>query len=226
MTWVNPAVVRRTGLLVAVALASLLVGATAEIGRALDARGGVNFFPLRKGAYWLYEVRDTGLNTVGLKQVLISDQQAAGNGAMATEFVSSIRDHTLPVEDRPDAPTIIRQNPDGSITCIDCGGVMLPAQIKDGVVWQSAGADEWCSLSTTPLTFRVSDRKDVLTVIVQCNSLREGKSSTRVYAEGVGPVLALFREQRGGKWLERVERLREQRTINPPKMPPAPGKTK
>lgn len=227
---------KRSSIMIVLGLAGMLVGAPAAFGgasvseadRAETSAGTTraNFLPLKKGSYWLYDARDTGANSVGLKQMLVSDQKAVPNRVRATDFVVSIRDQSLPSEERSDAPMIIRLNEDSSIECLDCGGVMLPAQIRDGLMWQSTQGGESCSLIKAPITFRTADRKDVETVIVQCSSVVQGRSSTRVYADGVGLVLALFREHRDGKWVERVERLKEYRIINPARMPPPTGNSK
>src|SRR4051812_7470249 len=64
-----------------------------------------DYFPLRKGSYWLYEVRGSSGTGTGYKQVLVTDEVRSSEVQGATDFVVSIIDHTIRREDRPDEPT-------------------------------------------------------------------------------------------------------------------------
>jgi hypothetical protein len=172
------------------------------------------FFPLRKGAYWLYEVTGPEGRS-GYKQVLVTDEVAAGDAPGATDFVLSIIDHSIPKERRPDEPTTIRRAKSG-LECLDCGGLFLPGGVENGAAWRG-GADAKspvCRSVDAGMSYRPAGGNEASAIVVSCADPSTGTGITRIYARGFGPVLDTVLTNRDGKGYVRIERLREHRLLD------------
>lgn len=175
-----------------------------------------DYYPLQQGSYWLYEVSDSWRSATAYLQVLVTDEAPAADAPGATDIILSIIDHSIPREERPDEPTIIRQSLTG-LECLDCGGLFLPTHIEDETSWSGgpAGQVPACRLTKSGLVYPLPDGGNSPTVIVSCSNPLTGLSVTRVYAQRIGPVLSIVSGSDAGRGVVRVERLREHRVLGP-----------